>query len=157
MDFIWRSDHLSFAFTSDAMNLELVMVTCTDDKKSYPPEPVILSIQTDGSGHCVLKSSDGCLGGTFINRRAALREVDDQVCMQGRMTVIVIEPEGTATSSPLNGNSGTSRTISQCCRDNLTKPEMAISSVPNEVYQGKSPIVKAPPPGDYLQGWRVGL
>ena len=157
MDFIWRSDHLSFAFISDAMNLELVMVTCTDDKKSYPPEPVILSIQTDGSGHCVLKSSDGCLGGTFINRRAALREVDDQVCMQGRMTVIVIEPEGTATSSPLNGNSGTSRTISQCCRDNLTKPEMAISSVPNEVYQGKSLIVKAPPPGDYLQGWRVGL
>ena len=29
--------------------------------------PVILSIQTDSAGHCVLSSSDGCMGGTFLN------------------------------------------------------------------------------------------
>ena len=37
-------------------------------------------------------SSDGCRGGTFLNRYAALREIDDQICMSDRVTVVLIEP-----------------------------------------------------------------
>jgi hypothetical protein len=42
------------------------------------------------------------MGGTFVGRQAALREIDDQVCMLGRVTVIVIEPDGKETSSVCN-------------------------------------------------------
>ena len=55
-------------------------------------EPIVLSIQTDAAGHCVLSSSDGCMGGTFLNRHAALREVDNLICLSARVTVIVINP-----------------------------------------------------------------
>jgi len=55
-------------------------------------KPIVLSIQTDAAGHCVLSSRDGCMGGTFLNRHAALREVDDRVCMSDRVTVVVIKP-----------------------------------------------------------------
>lgn len=57
-----------------------------------PQEPVVLSLRTDKAGRCVLSSSDGRLGGTFINRQTALREVDGQICLSGRATVIMIEP-----------------------------------------------------------------
>ena len=63
------------------------------DTADNPHSPVILSIQTDAAGHFVLKSSDGCRGGTFLNRYAALREIDDQICMSDRVTVVLIEPE----------------------------------------------------------------
>jgi hypothetical protein len=62
------------------------------DMPDNPHRPVILSIQTDPAGHFVLKSSDGCRGGTFLNRYAALREIDDQICMSDRVTVVLIEP-----------------------------------------------------------------
>ncbi len=61
--------------------------------------PVILSIQTDAAGHCVLSSSDGCIGGMFLSRQAALREVDNRICMSDRVTVIVIEPEEKRSAS----------------------------------------------------------
>ena len=62
------------------------------DAPDNPQRPVILSVQTDAAGHFVLKSSDGCRGGTFLNRYAALREIDDQICMSDRVTVLLIEP-----------------------------------------------------------------
>jgi len=62
------------------------------DTHDDPYEPVILSIQTDAAGHFVLKSSDGCRGGTFLNRYAALREINSQICMSDRVTVVLIEP-----------------------------------------------------------------
>jgi len=75
--------------------MEIAMVRYADEDNAYPPEPepVILSLQTDKTGHCVLSSNDGRIGGTFINRQVALREVDDRICMSDRVTVIVIEPE----------------------------------------------------------------
>jgi len=69
------------------------MASSKGDTPGKSCEPVILSIQTDALGHCVLSSSDGCMGGTFLNRHAALREVDDRVCMSDRVTIIVFEPE----------------------------------------------------------------
>ena len=71
-------------------------------------EPVILSIQTYASGHCVLSSRDGCMGGTFLNRHAALREVDDRICRSDRVTIIVIEPEEKPQLRPIRS----SKTIS---------------------------------------------
>ena len=55
--------------------------------------PLILSIQTNQVGHSILSSSNGCMGGTFLNRHAALREVEDRLCMSDQITVLVIEPE----------------------------------------------------------------
>lgn len=72
------------------------MLNCTGDETVRPQEPVVFSLRTDKAGHCVLSSSDGRFGGTFINRQQALREVDGQVCMSGHAAVIVIEPEETA-------------------------------------------------------------
>jgi hypothetical protein len=68
------------------------MASSKGDSPDKSSKPVILSIQTDAAGHCVLRSSDGCMGGTFLNRHAALREVDDRICMTNRVTLIVIEP-----------------------------------------------------------------
>ncbi len=72
------------------------MLNCAGDDTVSPQEPVVLSLRTDKAGRCVLSSSDGRIGGTFINRQLALREVDDRICMSGHVTVIVIEPEETA-------------------------------------------------------------
>ena len=55
-------------------------------------KPIVLSIQMDAAGHCVLSSADGRMGGTFLNRHAALREVEDRVCMTNRVAVVVIRP-----------------------------------------------------------------
>jgi hypothetical protein len=41
-------------------------------------------------------------GGTFISRQAALREIDDQICILGRVTIIMIEPDGQETSGICN-------------------------------------------------------
>ena len=65
----------------------------TGDETVSPREPVVFSLRTDKAGHCVLSSSDGRFGGTFMNRQQALREVDGQIAMSGHTTVLVIEPE----------------------------------------------------------------
>jgi hypothetical protein len=74
------------------------------DMPNNPHRPVVLSIQTDAAGHFVLKSSDGCRGGTFLNRYAALREIDNQICMLDRVTVVLIEPgkSGSLPKTPQN-------------------------------------------------------
>lgn len=81
---------------SAAGNLENFMLNCAGDDTVSPQEPVVLSLRTDKAGRCVLSSSDGRIGGTFINRQLALREVDDRICMSGHVTVIVIEPKESA-------------------------------------------------------------
>ena len=40
--------------------------------------------------------------GTFISRQAALREIDDQIRILGRVTIIMIEPDGKETSGICN-------------------------------------------------------
>jgi hypothetical protein len=75
------------------MQTEKAMVSFAEDKFPVLREPVILSIETDKAGHSILRSSDGCMGGTFRNRHAALREVEDRLCMSDQVTVLVIEPE----------------------------------------------------------------
>ena len=64
-----------------------------EDEFAALREPLILSIQTNQAGHSILKSSNGCMGGTFLNRHAALREVEDRLCMSAQIAVLVIEPE----------------------------------------------------------------
>jgi hypothetical protein len=68
------------------------MASSKGDAPDNGRQPIVLSIQTDAAGHCVLGSSDGRMGGTFLNRRAALREVEDRICMTNRVTVVVIRP-----------------------------------------------------------------
>ena len=74
------------------------MASSNGDAPDNSRKPIVLSIKTDAAGHCVLSSSDGRMGGTFLNRHAALREVDDRICMSDRITVVVIEP-GTRAAS----------------------------------------------------------
>ena len=69
------------------------MVSFAEYKPPVLREPVILSIKTDQAGHSILRSSDGCMGGTFLNRHAALQEVEDPLCMSDQVTVLVIETE----------------------------------------------------------------
>ena len=69
------------------------MVSFAEDEPAALRRPVVLSIQTNKAGHSILRSSDGCMGGTFLNRHAALREVEDRICMSDGVTVLVIEPE----------------------------------------------------------------
>ncbi len=73
--------------------LEIAIVNYASDEAGNSGEPVILSIQMNETGNCTLSSSDGCIGGTFVSRQAALREIDNQICLLGRLTVIVIKPE----------------------------------------------------------------
>ena len=68
------------------------MTSSNGDAPDDSRKPIVLSIKTDAAGHCVLSSSDGCTGGTFLNRHAALREVDDRICMTNRITLIMIDP-----------------------------------------------------------------
>jgi hypothetical protein len=75
------------------MQTEKAMVSFAEDGPAAVRSPVILSIKTDQAGHAILRSSDGCMGGTFLNRHAALREVEDRLCMSDQVTVLVIEPE----------------------------------------------------------------
>jgi hypothetical protein len=79
--------------------LELAVPRDAHDQTPNLRKLAILSIQTDKSGNYILRSRDGCVGGTFINRQAALREVDDQTHLSGRTTVIVIESENAANGS----------------------------------------------------------
>ena len=46
------------------------MVSFVEDEPAALRRPVVLSIQTDKAGHSILRSSDGCMGGTFLNRHA---------------------------------------------------------------------------------------
>jgi hypothetical protein len=78
------------------------MASAVGNRPVISREAVILSIQTDAAGRCVLSSSDGCMGGTFLNRHAALREVDDRICRSDRVTVIVIEPENRKLTSTIH-------------------------------------------------------
>ncbi len=68
------------------------MASSKGDALDNSRRPIVLSIKTDAAGHCVLSSRDGRMGGTFLNRHAALREVDDRICMLDRVTVVVIKP-----------------------------------------------------------------
>ena len=68
------------------------MASSNGDALDISRKPIVLSIQTDAAGHCVLSSRDGCMGGTFLSRHAALREVEDRICMTNRVTVVVIRP-----------------------------------------------------------------
>jgi len=68
------------------------MASSERDTPDNSRKPIVLWIKTDAAGHCVLISSDGRMGGTFLNRHAALREVDDRICMTNRVTLIVIDP-----------------------------------------------------------------
>jgi len=68
------------------------MASSNGDAVDNSRKPDVLSIKTDAAGHCVLSSRDGRMGGTFLNRHAALREVEDRICMTNRVTVVVIKP-----------------------------------------------------------------
>jgi hypothetical protein len=73
-------------------NEEKAMASPEGDIPDNSRKPIALSIKTDAAGHCVLSSSDGCMGGTFLNRHTALREVDDRICMTNRVALIMIDP-----------------------------------------------------------------
>ena len=68
------------------------MASANGDTPDNSRKPIVLSIKTDAAVHCVLSSRDGRMGGTFLNRHAALREVEDRICMTNRAAVVVIKP-----------------------------------------------------------------
>jgi hypothetical protein len=68
------------------------MASSNGDAPDNSRKPIVLSIKTDAAGLCVLSSSDERMGGTLLNRHAALREVEDRICVTNRVTVVVIRP-----------------------------------------------------------------
>lgn len=75
------------------------MIRVAEKKADSCLQPSLLVIESDESGSCLCTSQDGRMGGIFANRYAALREVDELVCISGRPAIVMIQPESKKAGS----------------------------------------------------------